>query len=556
VPTYTNPIYPYQKPAELAGAKAQRRPVVIVGAGPVGLSAAIDLAQQDIPVLVLDEDETVSTGSRAICWSKRTLEIWDRLGVATPMVNKGVTWDTGKLYVGDKLAYSFAMTPEAHQQFPAFINLQQYYVEEYLVERCAELPDIELRWKNKVVGVQSGRDEVVLDVETQDGSYQIAAQYVIAADGVRSTIRSALGLGFPGQVFNDRFLIADVHMKASFPSERWFWFDPPFHRHQSALLHRQADDVWRIDFQLGVDADPEWEGKVEAVTPRLKAMLGETATFDYEWISVYSFTCRCMEKFTHGRVLFAGDAAHVVSPFGARGGNSGVADADNLVWKLALVLRGQASPALLESYSQERVQAALENQRHSTRSTDFITPKNDASRTLRDAVLSLAPDFPFARALVNSGRLSTPTTYRGSPLVTPDEDPEDWSGTTSPGAPAVDGPVASGGDLGWLLERLGGRFTLMVFAERADEIDLRMVAACEAMAGPVKLAPLLITRRGASSDVAWPVAEDSENVLWQRYDAKRGTVYLIRPDQHVAARWREFDRGKVALALRRAVAAE
>lgn len=555
--TYTNPVYRYVKPSELGeGAAPSARPVVIVGAGPVGLTAAIDLAMQDIPVLVLDEDETVSTGSRAICWSKRTLEIWDRLGVATPMVEKGVTWDTGKLFVGDRLAYSFALTPEAHQQFPAFINLQQYYVEEYLVKRCSELPDIELRWKNKVVGVEPGPDGTVLEIETPDGRYRLAAQYVIAADGVRSTVRHAMGLSFPGQVFNDRFLIADVHMKASFPSERWFWFDPPFHPNQSALLHRQADDVWRIDFQLGPDADPEREGRAEAVTPRLKAMLGEQIAFDYEWISVYSFTCRCMDSFVHGRVLFAGDAAHVVSPFGARGGNSGVADADNLAWKLGLVLRGQASPQLLQSYSQERLQAAQENQRHSTRSTDFITPKNEASRSLRDAVLSLAPDFPFARTLVNSGRLSTPTTYRGSPLVTPDEEPEDWSGNTGPGAPSVDGPVASGGDLGWLLDRLGGRFTLLVFAERAAEIDLRMVAACEAMAGPVKLAPLLVTRRGASSEIAWPVAEDIENVLWHRYDARAGTVYLIRPDHHVAARWRQFDRGKVALALRRAVAAD
>ncbi len=554
--TYTHPIYPYVKPAELAGGKAARRPVVIVGAGPVGLTAAIDLAQQDIPVLVLDDDETVSAGSRAICWSKRSLEIWHRLGAATPMVDKGVTWDTGKLFVGEQLAYSFELKAEAHQQFPAFINLQQYYVEEYLVKRCREIPDIELRWKNKVVGVQAGRDQVLLEVETPDGNYQLAAQYVIAADGVRSTMRNALGLGFPGQVFDDQFLIADVHMKASFPSERWFWFDPPFHRHQSALLHRQADDVWRIDFQLGVDADAARESHVDVVTPRLKAMLGAEVEFAYEWLSVYSFTCRCMENFTQDRVLFAGDAAHVVSPFGARGGNSGIADADNLVWKLVAVLRGQAPAKLLDSYSQERVQAAQENQRHSMRSTDFITPKNDASRTLRDAVLSLAPDFPFARSLVNSGRLSTPTTYRGSTLITADEYPEDWRGTTGPGAPAIDGPVAAGGDLGWLLERLGGRFTLLVFAERADELDLKTVAACEAIAGPVKLLPLLMTRRGASSDIAWPVIEDSENVLWQRYDARAGTVYLIRPDQHVAARWRDFDRGKVALALRRAIAAD
>lgn len=230
-----------------------------------------------------------------------------------------------------------------------------------------------------------------------------------------------LGLEFIGQVFEDRFLIADVKMKADFPNERWFWFDPPFHRGQSALLHQQPDNVWRIDLQLGWDADPIQEKKPERVIPRLKKMLGDDAEFDLEWVSVYTFQCRRLESFRHGRVLFAGDAAHQVSPFGARGANSGIQDTDNLAWKLALVLEGKAPEALLDSYDLERTYAADENILNSTRSTDFITPKTKASRLLRQATLELAVDHDFARRLVNSGRLSVPAVLDESPLNLSDQ---------------------------------------------------------------------------------------------------------------------------------------
>lgn len=523
MPSYVNPVYPYRRPAELDGGGDAMHPVVVVGAGPVGLTAAIDLALRGHPVIVLDEDDTVSVGSRAICWARRTLEIWDRLGVCDRMLRKGVLWDTGKLFCGEQLIYSFSLQGESHQRFPAFINLQQYYVEQYLVERCAELPAIDLRWKNRVTALRQDGDRVRLTVATPDGTYEIAARYVIAADGVRSPIRGMLGLGFEGQVFNDRFLIADVRMQAEFPSERWFWFDPPFHRGQSVLLHRQADDVFRIDFQLGPDADPERERDLARVTPRLQAMLGNRP-FDYEWVSVYSFTCRCMESFNHGRVLFAGDAAHVVSPFGARGGNSGVQDADNLVWKLDLVLRGKAPAALLDSYSAERVPAARENIRHSTRSTDFITPKNAASRTLRDAVLSLAAAHPFARTLINSGRLSQASAYGCDGAAAGDGE---WQGGPPPGVAAPDGPLGDG----WLFQALGNGFAVVAFVADGDS-------------PPPTLSDAPIVTAGKAADV-----------LWRRYDARPGTVYLLRPDRHVAARWRSVGPAALAAALRDACGA-
>jgi 3-(3-hydroxy-phenyl)propionate hydroxylase len=531
--------------------------VVIVGAGPVGLAAAIDLAQRDIPVLVLDDDDTVSVGSRAICYAKRTLEILDRLGCGEPVVQKGVGWNVGKVFHGDHLTFQFDLLPEPGHHRPAFVNLQQYYFEEYLVQRADTLAAAEVRWKHRVVDVVREDARVRLRVATPDGEYRLTCDWLIVCDGARSPVRHMLGLDTEGQVFRDRFLIADIHMATDFPTERWFWFDPPFHRNQSVLLHRQADNVWRVDFQLGWDADPEEEKKPENILPRLRAMLGATVDFEIEWASVYTFQCRRMQKFRHGRVLFAGDAAHLVSPFGARGANSGLQDTDNLVWKLALVLRGQAPDSLLDTYDTERVAAADENILNSTRATDFITPKSVVSRTFRDAVLALARRHPFARKLVNSGRLSVPKILDDSSLNTPDGevDSEAFSGMMVPGAPAADAPVTGPrGD--WLLPHLGGGFDLLVFGDFISPEAARELAQFGAHdrvpdSAPDTI-PCGIVQVGGVPREDRFVIQDKDGLVAARFDAKAQTCYLIRPDQHVCARWRAFDPAAVRRAIARA----
>src|SRR5206468_5457029 len=319
-----------------AGANIAEHAVVVVGAGPVGLSLAIDLAQRGQSVVLLD--------------------------------------------------------------------------------RVGELPAIDLRWRNKVTGLEPHNDHVALTIQTPDGPYRLNAQYVIACDGARSSLRQMVGAEFAGQMFEDQFLIADVKMTAAFPTERWFWFDPPFHAGRSALLHKQPDDIWRIDLQLNRFADPAVEKLPENVRPRIARMLGHDK-FDFEWISLYKFQCRRMSKFIHDRVIFAGDSAHQVSPFGARGANSGLEDAENLAWKLDRVLRGTSPEALLESYHIERSAAADENIRESTRSTDFMAPNSHQEARLRKAVLSLAKETEFGKRMVNAGRLSTPSVYE-TPLST------------------------------------------------------------------------------------------------------------------------------------------
>jgi 3-(3-hydroxy-phenyl)propionate hydroxylase len=539
--THTNPVYPYRRPADLAGVR--RHPVVVVGAGPVGLCAAIDLAQRGVPVVVLDEDDTVSVGSRAICYAKRALEIFDRLQCAEPILRKGVRWNVGKVFHRDELVYRFDLLPETGHRHPAFVNLQQYHLEECLVERALQLPQADLRWKNRVVGVTAGEDGATVRVACPDGEYAIACDWLVVADGARSPVRGMLGLEAEGQVFRDRFLIADIHMRSDFPTERWFWFDPPFHPNQSVLLHRQADDVWRVDFQLGWDADPEEEKKEERILPRLRAMLGADAEFEIEWASVYTFSCRRMQRFRHGRVIFAGDAAHLVSPFGARGANSGFQDADNLVWKLDLVMKGLAPDALLDTYDDERGAAAEENIRVTTRSTDFITPKSAASRTLRDAVLGLAKHYPFARRLVNSGRLSVPHVHADSPLNTADEPDAAWQGGVVPGAPAADAPV-SGPRGEWLLGHLWSGFTLLVFGLAVSAEERRSLLAL-----PV---PCTVVQVGSVAPDRRVIVQDRDGLVARRYDGRPGSCYLLRPDQIVCARWRAFDPAAVQAALVRA----
>ncbi len=548
-----NPVYPYRRPPELDGAP-RHCGVVVIGAGPVGLTTAIDLAQRGIPVLVLDDDNTVSVGSRAICYAKRTLEILDRLGCGEPVTSKGVGWNVGKVYHGDRLAYQFDLLPESGHHRPAFINLQQYYLEECLVERAQALAAAELRWEHRVVDVVHNDKLVTLRVATPDGDYALTCDWLIVCDGARSPVRHMLGLDTEGLVFHDRFLIADIRMTSDFPAERRFWFDPPFHPNQSVLLHRQPDNVWRVDFQLGWDADPEVEKQPERILPRLSAMLGPDAEFEIEWASVYTFQCRRMHKFRQGRVFFAGDAAHLVSPFGARGANSGVQDADNLVWKLDLVLRGLAPPKLLDTYDDERIAAADENIRNSTRSTDFITPKSAVSRVFRDAVLGLARDFPFARRLVNSGRLSVPTVLVDSTLNTPDVEP--FAGAMVPGAPAADAPVA--GPRGeWLLDYLGGSFVLLAFETPPSAADARALADA---AVPCRVVVIGGAASNALVDTAGGTAPDAladtAGLAGARYDGKPGTCYLFRPDQHVCARWRSFSLSGIRAAIARACAAD
>ncbi len=510
-------LYPYERVD--AQDRIQRHQVVIVGGGPIGMAMALDLGLKGIEAVVLDDHDGVGVGSRAICFAKRTLEIADRLGCADPMVDKGVVWNLGKVYREERQIYDFNLLPEDGHKRPAFINLQQPYFEKFVVERIrgaqADGAPIEIRGQNKVDSIETHDDHVMLTVDTPDGPYTLEADYLIACDGARSPIREMMGLGFEGRVFQDNFLIADVIMDAEFPTERRFWFDPPFHPGKSALLHMQPDNIYRIDLQLDVDADGKVEAREENVIPRIKAIVGDKP-FTLDWVSVYKFRCIKLDRFVHGQVIFAGDSAHVVSPFGARGGNGGIQDIDNLGWKLAAVIKGHALPELLGTYDAERGHGAAENILNSARATNFMTPKSSTESLFRDEVLNLAHRLPFARRLINSGRLSAPCSLAGFELLSGGVD-----GPLSVGEPATDLPLTGQqGESCWLSSLVGGRFALL-------SIDL------EASDGPAGVDLIQVW-----TDPKQPLASsqmycDQEGLALKRYG--HGICYLLRPDGHVCA---------------------
>ncbi|MEZ5659283.1 MAG: FAD-dependent oxidoreductase [Burkholderiaceae bacterium] len=529
-------LYPYERSSDQDATAPVRHPVVVMGGGPIGVATALDLGLQGIPVVVLDDHEGIGMGSRAICFAKRCLEIADRYGCGEPMLEKGVIWNLGKVFHEDRKVFEFNLLPEQGHKFPAFINLQQPYFERFIVERVraaqAEGAPIQLRGKNRVDAVTVHDDHVALEVMTPEGPYTLEAGWLIGCDGASSPLRGMLGLDFEGRVFEDNFLIADIRMKADFPTERWFWFEPSHKAGASTLLHKQPDDVWRIDFQIGWDIDRRKELQEENVRARLDAMLGPGIGYELVWTSVYTFQCRRMKKFRHGRVIFAGDAAHQVSPFGARGANSGMQDVDNLGWKLGMVIRGQAPDALLDSYDIERIHGADENILNSTRATDFITPKSSISHVFRNAVLDLAERHAFARPLINSGRLSVPCVYDGSPLNGPDA-LAGGPARTRVGSPCPDAPLADG----FLLSLLGGEFTLLTLDAQAPEtLDI----------DGIRVRRVALSAQGAQN-----------TTLRERYLGQaQSAVYLIRPDQHVTARWAGFDEAAVRSALRAACAKE
>ncbi|MEJ8850950.1 FAD-dependent oxidoreductase [Variovorax rhizosphaerae] len=505
------PRYPFRRPAELDGAPSPRRPVVVVGGGLTGLTLALDLVRRGVPVVVLDDDDTVGVrglASRGIVWAQRTLDIFERLGVAPRIVAKGVRWNVGRVLCADKPVTSFTLQDQPDLRHNGFANLQQYYVEQYLVEALQAEPLADLRWRNEVIGLKAHDTHVDLQVRTPEGDYALQADWVIACDGAFSPCCKLLGLA--PQVYDrteDHWIIIDVSLRdCTWPEERWTWLDASANNGRAVWRHKMADDTWRLDFQLSEGEDPRDAATPEAMRRRVRALIGGDIAFDVAWSGAWAYRHECLESMRHGRVLFAGDAAHLVAPFGARGGNGGVQDADNLGWKLALVAAQGVDADLLDSYSQERRAAALENIRQARRSSRFVYPRGLESVQLwRDAIMALAPSLPWAARLINTGRLSAPAVYRGdSPLVDSDG-----------GAALPD--VVLHQDGASLHRLLGPWFTLLCFSDRA-------VACAHPLVKAVAVDPHCDAAGRAALQRQLGVPPDG------------GQAWLIRPDQHIASR--------------------
>ncbi|WP_052214886.1 FAD-dependent monooxygenase [Belnapia sp. F-4-1] len=495
----------------------QRVPVAVLGAGPVGLALAAGLARHGVRCVVVEPRGAVSFGSRAICLSRRSLEILEGFGVAAPLLRAGLPWRRGRSFWRRHQVLEFEMPDGPEQRHPPMLNLQQCFTEQLLVDALAERPKVEIRWHSRMLGLVPGDEGVTLRIGTPEGEYDLAADRVVAADGARSPARAALGLSLRGNSYEGRYLIADIRLRSGSPTERRAWFDPPSNPGSTLLMHRQPGDIWRIDYQLGEAEDAEAAQREEAVRARIDAHLaaiGEPAEYDLVLISLYRAHCLTLDAYRHGRVLFAGDAAHLVPIFGVRGLNSGFDDAGNLAWKLAAVLHGEGGEALLDSYSEERVYAARENIRAARKSTLFMTPPTRGHALMREAALSLAVSQDFARALVNP-RQSSAIAFPDSRLQTPEQGA--WVAGPAVGATLPSLPMGAG----HVQAMIGPWPTILA----AGEVDVPQGVRLVAIEEPAVLARLGLARPGAG--------------------------YLVRPDGHVAWRWQDWDAAGLAAALRR-----
>ena len=505
-----------------------RVPVLIAGGGPVGLMLCALLARHGVASLVIEADDGYCTGSRAICISRRSQEIMAWAGADEPLVATGLPWTGGRSFWRDTEVLHFQMPSEPTQRFAPMVNIQQYYIEQFAHEAAQRAPQLaQVRWGCRVAAVRQSADSVQAEVETPEGLRSVQADWLVACDGGRSTVREQLGLQLEGTQYEGRYVIVDIVQKTKRPVERLAWFDPPSNPGSTILMHRQPGDVWRIDYQIRDDEDPAEAVKPENVLPRVRshlAMIGEDEPWEPLWISIYNAKCLTLPDYRHGRVFFAGDAAHLVPIFGVRGLNSGLDDAGNLAWKLARVIDGQAPDALLDSYTVERLHAARENIAYGAKSTEFMAPPNFAFKLMREATLRLAVVDEKVRSLINP-RQSAPIAYDGSPLNAAEQG--GWANDlAAPGRPAPEALLQGSHGNFHLTRAFGKDFVCVVFADGA-------------LPGAVKK---LADHGIAVLDI--PPEADSLGQARQRYGlpgAQAQGLVLVRPDGYVMGRWHGLD---------------
>ena len=541
------PFYEFARPPELEG-KGGHYPLVIVGAGPVGLVAALELARHGVASVVLDGKSSVSEGSRAICIARHSMECLQQLELDEVFAGKALPWTHGTSYYRDREVYRLEMPHSGHERFYPMYNLQQQYIEKFLVDQAEANPLVELRWQSRVSDLGQDEQGVSVAVDTAEGAYQLRADYLLAADGARGVCRQALGLSLNGDAYEGRYVIADIQMKSSYPTERRAFFDPLSNPGLTILIHKQPDDIWRIDYQIDEHMDDEQELKEENVRKRINSileMIGERGEWQLEWWSLYKAYTLALDDYRHKRVMFIGDAAHLVPIFGVRGLNSGIADAMNVAWKLAYVVNGLAGEKILDSYSPERRGATLDVFENASKSTRFMTPPSRGHQLMRDAVLSLSISNDFSRHLINP-RQSQPYTYIDSPLCVYRQGDEGFSGGAGSGAPIFNHCLE---DSSFLLDYIGRGFSAIYFNDE-NEIDTDVLGLSQALSVGNEKCSLIIISSVPVSAPKTQVLLDSKRELFQRYAAENGSVYLVRPDRHVLGRWKKCEIHEVLQAFR------
>jgi 3-(3-hydroxy-phenyl)propionate hydroxylase len=527
------PTFPAGRAPELDGV-AVTHPVVTVGAGPIGMTAALVLAQYGVRSVLLDRKDTFNDGSRAICIARPSMHILERIGAVAPFVEKALGWRFGRSYYRGEQIFRLEMPHPSGEKYLPMYNLQQQYIEQFLHNAVAACDLIDMRWQSELSAVECRADGVSLGVCSTAGDYRLDARYVLAADGARSPVRSMLGLRLKGENYEGRYAIADIRMDHDFPTERRAFFEPSGNPGGTVLIHKQPDDIWRVDYQLREGESEEDALREENIRARVGAILkdiGHTAPWELEWWSVYSANTLCLDDYRHGRAFFVGDAAHIVPIFGVRGLNNGLADAHNLGWKLALVLNDGADDRLLDSYSPERRGATLDVFANATKSTRFMTPPTRGWRLAREAALSLSLKHEFPRGLANPRQMQ-PYTYSESPLTPyPNRDAEfpsgPISGSASPNAELADGSH--------LLDHAGNGMTAILFG---DDFATAEQAALLERLGQLDGLFVVLSIQGPGLTARAGAIADANGAIARLFGAEPGTLYLLRPDLHIAGRWK------------------
>jgi len=518
-----------------------RHPVLIVGAGPIGMTAALVLARYGVRSVLIDRKGTFNDGSRAICIARPSMHILERIGAVAPFVEKALGWRFGRSYYRGEQIFRLEMPQPSGEKYLPMYNLQQQYIEKFLHDAVAASSLIDMRWQSELSAIEPHNDGVSVRISSPAGDYRLDADYVLAADGARSPVRSMLGLRLKGDNYEGRYVIADIRMDHDFPTERRAFFEPAGNPGGTVLIHKQPDNIWRVDYQLREgesEADAVREENLRARVGAILADIGHTKPWELEWWSVYSANTLCLDDYRHGRVIFIGDAAHIVPIFGVRGLNNGLADAENIGWKLALVLHGEADERLLDSYSPERRGATLDVFANATKSTRFMTPPTRGWRLAREAALSLSLKHEFPRRLANPRQMQ-PYTYSESPLTPyPVRDAEFAGGPPCGGV----APNARLGDGSYLLDRAGDGMTALLFCEGQPTAEQ---AALLAQLGRIdkRFVPIVVTSGASAAEDKIIVDQDGE--ITRLFAAAPGTLYLLRPDLHVAGRWQAIVPGEI-----------
>jgi 3-(3-hydroxy-phenyl)propionate hydroxylase len=541
---FSYPHFPARHVPELDGVKATH-PVAIVGAGPIGMTAALVLARYGIRSVLIDRKDTFNDGSRAICIARPSMHILDRIGAIAPFLDKALGWRFGRSYYRGEQIFRLEMPHPPNEKYLPMYNLQQQYIEKFLHDSVAASGLIDMRWQSELSGIESCDDGVSLRISSTAGDYRLDADFVLAADGARSPVRSMLGLRLKGDNYEGRYVIADIRMDHDFPTERRAFFEPSGNPGGTVLIHKQPDDIWRVDYQLREGENEEEVLREENIRARVGAILadiGHAKPWELEWWSIYSANTLCLDDYKYGRVFFIGDAAHIVPIFGVRGLNSGLADADNIGWKLARVLNGEADERLLDSYSPERRGATLDVFANATKSTRFMTPPTRGWRLAREAALSLSLRHEFPRGLANPRQMQ-PYTYSESPLTPYAGRDAEFTGGPISGSAAPNAKLAGGGHL---LDHAGHGLTAILFCDGAPSSEQAALLGQLGKADE-RFVALVIDCQGsvAGSASNAKAVPDADGEIARLYGAVPGTLYLLRPDLHIAGRWKTIIPGEI-----------